>query len=75
LVKYFILICDSAPPNFPSQENLEDYAGSSKKHLGGDDVGPAPALPKKQCLSIPSPEKVCIYNIIYLSVLLHLLSV
>jgi hypothetical protein len=54
---------------------LEDYAGSSKKHLGGDDVGPAPALPKKQCLSIPSPEKVCIYNIIYLSVLLHLLSV
>ncbi|KAI9396094.1 hypothetical protein POPTR_004G075950v4 [Populus trichocarpa] len=48
----------TAPPNFPSQENLEDYAGSSKKHLGGDDVGPAPALPKKQCLSIPSPEKI-----------------
>jgi hypothetical protein len=44
---------------------LEDYAGSSSEHLCGDiDVGPAPALSKKQHLSILSSEKVCISNII-----------
>jgi hypothetical protein len=43
---------------------LKDYADSSKEHLCEDDVGPAPALSKKQRLSISSPEKVCIYNII-----------
>jgi hypothetical protein len=47
---------------------LEDYAGSSSEHLCGYiDVCPAPALSKKQQkqrLSISSPEKVCISNII-----------
>jgi hypothetical protein len=41
---------------------LKDFADSSKERLYEDDDDPTPGLPKKQLLSISSPEKVCIYK-------------